>query len=106
MEKKSKVKSQKSKLTEGEVVHVANLAHLALAPKEIKKIRDQLSEVLDYVKILQQVDTVKIVPTSQVTGLKDVFREDSVQPSLSVKDSLSESKNSEGEKFKVKSIFQ
>lgn len=80
---------QNSKLTKKKVKHVAKLAKLTLRPSEVAKFEKQLSEVLDYFKILAQLNTEKVKPTSQVTGLENVEREDKVFESLAPKEVLS-----------------
>jgi aspartyl-tRNA(Asn)/glutamyl-tRNA(Gln) amidotransferase subunit C len=67
-----------AKLTKVDVVHVAKLAKLSLSEEEIKKYSDQLSAVIDYFGELSAVDTTNIEPTSQTTGLENVYREDIV----------------------------
>lgn len=94
----------KSKLTSQEVKHIARLAGLILSSKEIKKFQKQLSEILDYVKILQKVETRKIEPASQVTSLENVFRKDQVLNSLSQKAVLANAPNQKNGFFKVKSV--
>lgn len=89
-----------------EVIHVAKLARLTLTPREIKKFQKQLSQVLNYIKILKKVKTGKVKPTSQVTGLENVFREDKITPSVSQKEALLGSKNTSGGMFKIKAIFE
>lgn len=59
-----------------EVSHIATLARLRLSEEEKEKYRGQLSGILDYVEKLLAVDTENIEPTSQVTGLTNVVRED------------------------------
>jgi len=88
------------------VPHVAQLANLPLTPEEIKKFEKQLSEVLEYVKQLDQVDTKNVEPTSQVTGLEDVFREDVAAPSLPQEAVLSQAKTQHNNLFQVKGIFE
>lgn len=95
---------KKSKLTTQQVKHIARLAKLTLNLKEIKKFQKQLSEILDYVNILQKVDTQKIEPTSQVTGLENVFRKDQIINSLSRKAVLANAPNQKNGFFKVKSV--
>ena len=60
-------------ITEKEVRHVAKLARIALTDEEVKKFTSQLSKVLGYMEILNEVDTSKVLETSQVTGLKNVM---------------------------------
>ena len=65
-----------AKLSKTDVLHVAKLAKLDLGDAEIKKFLPQLSDVIDFVSQLNEVDTKGVEPTAQVTGLTDVFRED------------------------------
>lgn len=67
-------------ISKEQVQHVAHLARLALSPEELEKFSHQLSAVFDYVDVLKEVDTMDVVPTSQVTGLQNVYREDEVAP--------------------------
>lgn len=96
---------KKTKLTVEEIRHIAKLANLALSDSELKKFQSQLSQVLEYVGKLSKVETKGVEPTSQVTGLENVFREDKVILSLSQKEILSQVKSSEKGFFKTKAIF-
>jgi aspartyl-tRNA(Asn)/glutamyl-tRNA(Gln) amidotransferase subunit C len=69
------------KLTRQEVIHVADLARLTLTPAEISKFQKQLSEVVNYISRLQQVETQGVLPSSQTTGLENVLRPDEVKAS-------------------------
>lgn len=95
----------KSKLTKSEVRHVARLAGLTLNEKEVTKFQKQLSAILDYVAQLDKVDISKVEPTSQVTGLENVFRDDKTTPSLSQEEVLSGTKKKHNNFFKIKGIF-
>lgn len=66
------------KLTKEEVGHIANLARLRLTDEEADKYSEQLSGILEYAGQLSAVDTAGVEPTSQVTGLTNVTREDEV----------------------------
>lgn len=59
-----------------DIGHIAKLARLDLSDKEKQKYSKELSEILDYMEKLNEVDTKNIEPTSQVTGLTNVFRKD------------------------------
>ncbi len=65
-----------AKLTKQQVLHVAKLSKLELTSGQVEKFSRQLSEVLDYISKLDEVDTKDVVPTSQTTGLTDVLRND------------------------------
>lgn len=89
-----------------DVAHVAKLANLKLTEPEIDKFRKQLSSILDYFKKLQEVDTSNVEPTSQVTGLENITREDKAKPSLEQEEVLSNTKNKHNGMFKVKGILE
>jgi aspartyl-tRNA(Asn)/glutamyl-tRNA(Gln) amidotransferase subunit C len=63
-------------LTGEQVKHIAKLARLGITAEESEKYAGQLSDILDYVELLKEIDTSSVEPTSQVTGLKNVTRED------------------------------
>lgn len=64
------------KLLNKDIEHIANLARLDLSKKELKMYGGQLSDILEYVDQLQEVDTNNVEITAQVTGLENVYRED------------------------------
>lgn len=96
----------KTVLSKEQVEHVAKLADLKLTEKEAAKFQKQLSEILDYVRQLNKLDTKGVEPTSQVTGLENVFREDEPGPSLPQKEVLSGTKKRKDGFFKIKAIFE
>lgn len=88
-----------------DVKHVAKLANLPLEEDEIKKLGSQLEETLNYIEQLNEVDTKNIKPTSQVTGLVNVTREDIPSQSLSQEQALSNTEEKHNGLFKVKGIL-
>ena len=59
-----------------EVKKIAQLARIKLSSEEEKRHAVTISAVLDYMKILNEVDINGVEQTSQVTGLEDVTRPD------------------------------
>jgi|SRR3989339_1960640 len=59
-----------------EVKKIAQLARIKLTPEEEKRHAETISAVLDYMRILNELDTKGVEQTSQVTGLEDITRED------------------------------
>jgi aspartyl-tRNA(Asn)/glutamyl-tRNA(Gln) amidotransferase subunit C len=90
-----------SKLTTSEVKNIAKLAKLDLKQSEIKKFQMQLGKILDYFDVLNKVNTDKVEPTSQVTGLSDIYRDDIESPSLNPIEALSGGKRIQGGMFKT-----
>lgn len=99
-------RDKNQKLTTEAVVHVAQLAKLKLTPQEKAKFQKQLSEIIDYFTLLNEVKTEKVEPTSQVTGLENVYREDQVEEGLSQAETLSGAKEKHQGRFKIKAIFE
>ena len=70
------------KLTREQVIHIAELARLALTEKEIALYQEQLSSVLEYAERLQALDTADIPPTATVLPVRNVMRVDEPRPSM------------------------
>lgn len=77
-----------SKITPQDVKQVAALARLELTSKDIEKYQAELSNILSYIDQIAEVDTNGVEPTAQVTGLKDVVREDAKNPSELTRDDI------------------
>ncbi len=75
-------------LTKAQVLHIAKLARLSLTSKEIDKMTTELSAILAYVDMLNEVDTSNVEPTAQVTGLTNALRDDVVITSDASPDDL------------------
>src|SRR5258708_10127378 len=67
---------------EFDIEHVAKLANLPLDEKHLEILGKQLTETLLYIDRLNEIPTEKVEPTSQVTGLTNVTRDDTVSASL------------------------
>lgn len=93
-------------LTAAEVRHVAELAKLALTEEEIATFATQLSAILDYAELLQQVDTSHVAPTPFVLPLRSVLRDDEPRPSLSNAQALANAPAAANGFFKVRAVFE
>lgn len=89
-----------------DVKRIASLANLSLSDKELKKFRSQLEETLIYIKNLSEINTARTEPTSQVTGLENVTREDKVTPSLTQEKALRNAVSTQNGFFKVKGVLR
>jgi len=66
-------------LSESEVKHIAKLARLGLTEKEVKKFQKELSQILDYIEKLKEVDINNVESTSHPIRVFNVMREDEPQ---------------------------
>lgn len=96
----------KVKLSLEEVRHVAKLAGLRLTKDEEIKFQKQLSEIINFVDKLAEVNTKDVVPTSQVTGLENVFREDRITSSMTQEEVLANSPKKYKGYFVTEAIFE
>jgi aspartyl-tRNA(Asn)/glutamyl-tRNA(Gln) amidotransferase subunit C len=71
-----------AKLTREEVLHIASLIKVKIDESEVEWYQDQLGKVIDYLEVFDDLDLSDVEPTLQVTGLKNVFRNDEVGESL------------------------
>jgi aspartyl-tRNA(Asn)/glutamyl-tRNA(Gln) amidotransferase subunit C len=69
-------------ITRADVEHVAHLARLHLTDEEIDRMQTQLSNILEAVETLRDVDTSDVSPTASVIQLENVMRDDVARPSM------------------------
>lgn len=90
MKKQPQTRSKKHTLTTEDVLHLARLARIELTNDEVARFQEQLTEVIDYnIELLSEVDVTNVEPTSQTTGLVNVWRDDEPRPSQSQATALS-----------------
>ncbi len=96
------------KLSREAVLHLAKLAGLTLTDAEIEKNSVQLSETIDYIKNLDELDTEGIEPTNSVVDLSNVTFEDGEknERALTSEEAFSNGKNVKDNAFVVGRIMQ
>ena len=67
-----------AQLSRDDVLKLARLARIELEESEVDKFTVEFAAILKYVEQLQAVNVDGLEPTSQVTGLKNVMRDDVV----------------------------
>ena len=68
-----------TKFTRDDVLKLARLARIDLGEDEIEQFTREFNDILQYVEQLQKVDVTGLQPTSQVTGLTNVTRDDEIR---------------------------
>jgi len=63
-------------LTDAEVNHIAKLARIELSEEMRNRMKRDLTKVLGYIDLLNEVDTSGVEPLYQVTGLQNQTRPD------------------------------
>ncbi len=93
-------------LTQNEVEHIANLARLNLTDDEKSRFQQQLSSILDFVAMLQELDTSAIQPTSDILPVECPQRPDEPKPSLLTSELLKNAPDAKDNQFKVPPVFE
>jgi aspartyl-tRNA(Asn)/glutamyl-tRNA(Gln) amidotransferase subunit C len=88
-----------------EIRKIASLARIKLSPKEEKRHAETISAVLDYMKILNKVDTANVEPTAQVTGLINVTRPDEAVAATNKKELMAAMPDVYAGTLKVPGVF-
>lgn len=93
------------RLEKAEVEQIARLAGLNLTPEETQRISGQLSLIVDFFDQLGMVDTSAISSEKQSSRSANVFRQDSVRPSLPREKVLSLADECDGDCFLVPKVL-
>ena len=90
------------------ILHVADLARIALTDEEIERFTGQLSVVLDAVERLKTVDTSQVSPMASTLPLVGVQRDDVIRPGLTTDQALDNAPRGgrDGEFFRVQEILE
>jgi len=94
------------KITRKNVEDVALLSRLEIPEELIETVTGQLDAILEYVDVLNQLDTTDIEPTAHVLPLKNVMRADVVVPSLPREEALANAPEQEDGYFKVPKVTE
>jgi aspartyl-tRNA(Asn)/glutamyl-tRNA(Gln) amidotransferase subunit C len=76
------------KVDEKLVKEIAFLARLDLSEEETEMFVSQFKDILDYVSILNEVDTESVPPAYLFSANKSVLREDEIEPSVPTEEFL------------------
>lgn len=93
------------KITPEQVRTTAKLARLNLNDAEISQFSAQLSDILQYIEKLNQLDTAGIEPLAHCLPVSNCLRDDVVKPSLGAEKTLSNAPDSDGQFFIVPKIL-
>lgn len=93
-------------LTRQDVEHIALLARLHLTDEEKERFREQLSNILDHIGKLQELDTSQVLPMSSVVVEQSRLREDVAGPAMSREDLMSNAPDAADDQFRVPPVLE
>lgn len=75
-------------ITKDLVSYVASLSRIKLDDNEIEEMQDQMTAIVDYMDVLQKLDTTDVEPLSHIFNITNVMRADEVGASSDREDIL------------------
>ncbi|PQJ33258.1 asparaginyl/glutamyl-tRNA amidotransferase subunit C [Salinibacter sp. 10B] len=92
-------------LSREDVRHVAELARLQFSDEEEARMAEEMSQILDYVEKLDELDTSGVPPMSHVLDVTNVFREDEIEARIDQEQALEPAPEADGEYFQVPQVI-
>jgi aspartyl-tRNA(Asn)/glutamyl-tRNA(Gln) amidotransferase subunit C len=89
-----------------QVLHVARLARLRLSDEEVDRMAGELSQILEHVETMNELQLDGVEPTSHVVELQNVLREDVPRESLPRERALDQAPDAADGGFRVPSPGQ
>jgi aspartyl-tRNA(Asn)/glutamyl-tRNA(Gln) amidotransferase subunit C len=104
------------KVSEKDVLYVADLANLELTTAERQRMLKDLNSILDYIDMLSQLDTKDVPPMAQVATLaasdrdgaakfEYAMRADEARPYLTHEQAMMNAPDTDGTYFKVPKVI-
>jgi aspartyl-tRNA(Asn)/glutamyl-tRNA(Gln) amidotransferase subunit C len=88
-------------ITRDEVLHVARLARLELTDDEVTKFQEQLSDILEAVSKVRELDLSGVPPTAHPLEIANAWAEDEPHACLPLDEVFANAPDREDDYFKV-----
>ncbi len=92
-------------ITKKDILHIVKLCNIEIKESEISKFQNQLAQIIDYINILNEVDTDSIDSFFEVNDLSTVMREDIAGTSLDFDDIKINTINVDKTQIKVNKVL-
>ena len=92
-------------LTRADVKKVSLLARLQLSPQEMDAMTLQLRQIVEYVELLDELDTDDVQPMAHAMDLANVFADDVLLPSLDREQALANAPKRDDECYRVPAVL-
>ena len=87
------------------VEKVSLLARLRLSDGELDRMTEQLGQIVDYMALLNELNTDGVEPMAHAIEVTNVFRADESRPSLTREDVLANAPSHDGECYLVPAVL-
>ena len=92
-------------LSREQVEKVSLLARLRLSEAELERLTAQLSQVVDYMDLLSELNTEDVEPMAHAVEISNVFRDDELRPSFDRAEMLARAPHADGEFYLVPAVL-
>ncbi len=92
-------------LTRNDVEQIANLARLELTGTQTAMYQQQLSDILNYADMLDQLDLEGVEPTTQAVTMRNVLRADVVETTLTMDEVLANAPQKANNQFVIQAVL-
>ena len=90
-----------ARITRDEVLHVARLARLELSDAEVAKFQEQLSDILEAVSKVSELDLSDVPPTAHPLEIANAWAEDEPRPCLPLDEVFANAPDREDDHFRT-----
>lgn len=94
------------KIDQKDIEYIAYLSRIELSVNEKETFIHQLSDILSYIETLNRLNTETVKPLPCAINTTNVFREDMIEPSTPLKDTLLNAPASQSVFFKVPKVIE
>lgn len=91
--------------SKSDIDHLANLSGLSLSDEESEELGQDLQNIIERVRQLDNLDTSDVEPTYQTTGLSNVWREDVIKQDIDKSALLELSPEARDDQIKVPKVL-
>ncbi|OHB70265.1 MAG: asparaginyl/glutamyl-tRNA amidotransferase subunit C [Planctomycetes bacterium RBG_16_43_13] len=88
------------------VSHIAKLAHIELNDTELTKFSTQLTDILNYIDKLKELDVKEVAPLVHAGELHNISRDDKPAPSISKESAIKNAPDKDENFFKVYKVIE
>lgn len=93
-------------VSEKDVHYIANLARLQVTDEEAQSYAKDMSNILEYMELLNEVNTDNVAPLEHVIDLDSRFRKDEAKEPLSHEDALKNAPDADSDYFRVPKVIE
>lgn len=94
-----------SKITKEQVHNIAKLARLEITDEEAEKYSHEVGSMIELAEQLNEVDTTNVEPTTHISSVKNVMRNDEPKEWITRDDALKNAPDHKDGLFRVPSIL-